>query len=455
MGAEVVLFIIVAVVAIAAAAAMLASENAVHSALFLIVNFICVAFLYLLLEAPFLAMVQIAVYAGAIMVLFLFVIMLLGAEKLPPGEQTRQFRWLAPLGLTLASAFLIAAAWGLSEGRIDAQQPPPGQAFVRFAHVAAEAVQIPSGEGVNPALVALARREFDVYVNGELVEQNITFGENTTYSAYDPGDLAVVFSPTGTQVPFITGNISIAPDSIVTVVLYGADDASLALAPVVTEPVAVERNTGRIVLFNALPQPVGVVNVTSELSSDGRQVTTVIPEIASGTATSTLDYLSGTPNWIVIEAGTENVIQAGDTRTTLVRLSDQLNVRAQQAQVVLLAGQRAIDGGTNPLRPVVFALPEQTPYAFGSPQSVGFTLFTAYVLPLQLVALLLLAAMVGVIVLTLHSEHEPKPSRALRRRVSRPLTSVIASQTGSDLTSGAPQLESPREADKTPELTGD
>jgi len=77
-----IVFIILATVAIAAAVGMLISRNAVHSALFLILNFTTLAVLYVVLNAPFIAMVQITVYAGAIMVLFLFVIMLLGIEKL-------------------------------------------------------------------------------------------------------------------------------------------------------------------------------------------------------------------------------------------------------------------------------------------------------------------------------------------------------------------------------------
>ena len=79
---DTILFLILAFVAIAAAAGMLLSRNAVHSALWLILNFGAVAVLYLVLNAPFIAMVQVTVYAGAIMVLFLFVIMLLGAERL-------------------------------------------------------------------------------------------------------------------------------------------------------------------------------------------------------------------------------------------------------------------------------------------------------------------------------------------------------------------------------------
>ena len=85
MSVDVILFIGLALVAIAAAIGMLVSQNAVYAALFLVINFATVAVFYLLLGAPFIAMAQITVYAGAIMVLFLFVIMLLGAEKLSRG----------------------------------------------------------------------------------------------------------------------------------------------------------------------------------------------------------------------------------------------------------------------------------------------------------------------------------------------------------------------------------
>ena len=61
---------------------MLLMRNAVHSALFLIVNFFCLAVFFLILGAQFLFAVQIIVYAGAIMVLFLFVIMLLGVDRI-------------------------------------------------------------------------------------------------------------------------------------------------------------------------------------------------------------------------------------------------------------------------------------------------------------------------------------------------------------------------------------
>ncbi|MFI5392446.1 MAG: NADH-quinone oxidoreductase subunit J, partial [Myxococcota bacterium] len=76
-----IVFWVFAPVSVASAIAMLVMRNAVHAALFLIVNFFTIAVMYLLLDAPFLFAVQIIVYAGAIMVLFLFVIMLLGIDR--------------------------------------------------------------------------------------------------------------------------------------------------------------------------------------------------------------------------------------------------------------------------------------------------------------------------------------------------------------------------------------
>jgi len=76
-------FVLLAVLAIASALAMVLNKNTVNSALFLVVNLLSVAGIYLLLQAQFLAMIQIVVYAGAIMVLFLFVIMLLNLDDEP------------------------------------------------------------------------------------------------------------------------------------------------------------------------------------------------------------------------------------------------------------------------------------------------------------------------------------------------------------------------------------
>ena len=94
-----ILFAILALVAIGSALGMLLSRSAVYSALYLVLNFGTVAVFYILLNAPFIALAQITVYAGAIMVLFLFVIMLLGTQALPPSSA---LPWQRPLAFVLA-----------------------------------------------------------------------------------------------------------------------------------------------------------------------------------------------------------------------------------------------------------------------------------------------------------------------------------------------------------------
>lgn len=78
---EIYSFVVLAVLAIATALGMVFTRSTVNSALFLVLNLLSVAGLYLLLQAQFLALIQILVYAGAIMVLFLFVIMLLNLDE--------------------------------------------------------------------------------------------------------------------------------------------------------------------------------------------------------------------------------------------------------------------------------------------------------------------------------------------------------------------------------------
>ncbi len=102
------LFFGLAAVAVGAAVAMLLSRNAVYAALFLILNFATVAIFFLLLGAPFIAMAQVTVYAGAIMVLFLFVIMLLGAEQI---QNRHRGGWQRPLAILLALVLLIETSY--------------------------------------------------------------------------------------------------------------------------------------------------------------------------------------------------------------------------------------------------------------------------------------------------------------------------------------------------------
>ena len=97
-------FYLLAGAAVVSGLLVITRRNAVHSALSLIVTLLSVAGLYLMLYAPFVAGVQIIVYAGGIMVLFLFVIMLVSIER---SLQERQFNRMWPVGL-IASCLLLA-----------------------------------------------------------------------------------------------------------------------------------------------------------------------------------------------------------------------------------------------------------------------------------------------------------------------------------------------------------
>jgi len=102
---EVILFVVLAAVTVITALLVILQRNPVASAIFLIMTFFCLAGIYLLLEAPFLAAIQVLVYAGAIMVLFLFVIMLLNLEKEAKNITHNRLRKIC--GVFLGIVFLV------------------------------------------------------------------------------------------------------------------------------------------------------------------------------------------------------------------------------------------------------------------------------------------------------------------------------------------------------------
>ena len=119
-------FLVVALLAVASALGLVVRRNPIYGALFLVVNLGCVAVLYLTLRAEFLALAQVVIYAGAIMVLFIFAIMVLipGKEESGP-DPLRPWRLLAlPLGgLLLVELGLILRSSVFHQG---AGTPPSG-----------------------------------------------------------------------------------------------------------------------------------------------------------------------------------------------------------------------------------------------------------------------------------------------------------------------------------------
>jgi NADH-quinone oxidoreductase subunit J len=128
---ETLLFWLLAVIALIAAVSMILQRNPVYSALFLIITLLSLAGLFLLLSAHFLAVIQIIVYAGAIMVLFLFVIMLLDIRRTEVAPSRVKLQ--RSLGILLAVIFFFETILVLRSGAIKelaaAAATPPAPDF--------------------------------------------------------------------------------------------------------------------------------------------------------------------------------------------------------------------------------------------------------------------------------------------------------------------------------------
>jgi NADH-quinone oxidoreductase subunit J len=128
---EMAIFFVLAVLAVLAGVGVIAQRSAMRSALFLLVNFCCLAGLYILLNAQFVAIVQVMIYAGAVVVLFLFVVMLLGVERVEETPDLRRTHMLWPIaGVLLGALFLAGIVWALI-----AAKAGPVQALTRTDNV--------------------------------------------------------------------------------------------------------------------------------------------------------------------------------------------------------------------------------------------------------------------------------------------------------------------------------
>jgi NADH-quinone oxidoreductase subunit J len=110
-------FYIFAAIAVLASLGVIGQRNPMHSVMLLITSFGALAGLYILLDSPFSAVTQIIIYAGAIMVLFLFVVMLLNVPREEPVTSTAS-GVLGPAGLKIGAVLSVVLAieviWGLS-----------------------------------------------------------------------------------------------------------------------------------------------------------------------------------------------------------------------------------------------------------------------------------------------------------------------------------------------------
>ena len=130
MGSNLLFFYLFGAVAVVSTLMVIAQSNPIHSVLLLIVSFMALAGLYVLLDAPFAAVTQIIVYAGAIMVLFLFVVMLLnvGREEPDAGNgSSESSSSLRAFGVLLAVLMSIELVWALNQTRLLGGGVPRGR----------------------------------------------------------------------------------------------------------------------------------------------------------------------------------------------------------------------------------------------------------------------------------------------------------------------------------------
>ncbi|MFP4320910.1 MAG: NADH-quinone oxidoreductase subunit J [Anaerolineales bacterium] len=439
---ELILFLIVGAVAIFAAVMMLISQNAVHSALFLVLNFACVAFLYLMLHASFLAMVQITVYAGAIMVLFLFVIMLLGAESLAPQRNPR-FPWLPRVAVALVAVLFLIAGIGILESEVSATEIEPRDPLVQVINTVPgyDHVTVRLGDHtLSEELMFRDISEPEVLPPGDYTlsvqaadETDLTFGR------VDVNDPAAELSVVGQVNAALTNEDLPAPSvelAEAEVTLEGGQDVALVLTEQLDGTygfIVVPRDlddvtlsqAGRVQLVNAYPEagPVDMADIT-QADDEPRMVVEGIPFGAASEARTRRigDYTYG-----IYPAGQVDAALLADADTTafeiprLARIEEDDFTDNTSILYVLSVPTMVNLEGQQP--DLLHFVTDNRPM-FGGPTSIGRLLYIEYMLPLQIVALLLLVAMIGAIVLT-RDQVLPPRKRFPRRLANQPGNPIV------------------------------
>lgn len=445
MGFELGLFMVVAFISVAFAVMMIIQKNAVYSALFLIGNFGTVAFLFLMLDAPFISMVQVAVYAGAIMVLFLFVIMLLGAEN--TSDTTQRFRWLTGTVLVLAGVLLFIIGWPLASGGFDLPEYEGDDPQLRVMHAS---VDVPA---VNVELVG---------ADGEpAVLEDLTFGDVSDRIAVEPGEYTVTLKLAEGDLPIFSQAVTLEGATSTSAVAYGSlTDGTFGVQLVQDNLEPVANGETRIMVLNAYTEaPVALVDrgprdMLSTRMRDVRDAEGAVvldeneqpvqEEVIGNTVL--VDYTAfGDVTEAIVEADTYNMSFINDAFEEIYAIRDD-ELPDEVMQLIVLAGEPP-EFETDDPRAVGLLMPNLPSLSFGGPEAIGVDLFTRYMLPVQMVGMLLLVALVGVVVLSRPEGEKREPRQRRRRKVSRPLISVISQQTGRDVLEGNPQLEQPASGD--------
>jgi NADH:ubiquinone oxidoreductase subunit 6 (subunit J) len=419
-------FIIVGALAIAAAVMMLLSDNAVHSALFLITVMLCIAFMFLLLNAPFLALIQITVYAGAIMVLFLFVIMLLGTEKQkysakPAPDQPSRFRWFVPLTFALSLGLLFSFGFVVINAQQNGPVAPAPLPTLSVRNAWAEPVRL------------------DVFIGDEQVASGLERGQATSWITVSDTVEPVRVVPVDQPANAVTLDVALARGENASLVVHGTDPVpQLMLVPQDLATVF-PGHQGRLQFLNVSTQ-VPEVQVLQRTTGFVNTVSPIIPAIVPGQMSEIFQNDPITVGFTLVEP---------DRPQTTLFTIPEFTVGSNDSDLMVITDERTADGS---LRMVLVPFRSSALVPYGSPQQMGYSLLTTFMLPFQTIGLLLLAALIGVIVVSQRLRTVRQRPEG-RRVVSKPLTSVITAQVGQDVTGSpeSPQLPEPAEA---PEAVG-
>ncbi len=386
------LFLLVGGSAVAAAVGMLLLRNAVYSALCLIYIMAALALLFLMLDAPFLALVQVTVYAGAVMVLFLFVMMLLGNQVISAGE--REFRGLPVLASLGATAFILIAGLAIQSGDVDETAAPLPAPLLRVAQF------LPITDTTN------------LHIDGERHSIALPFGAASNFQELAVGAHSLSLKTTAGQI-LHEAEIELAEGTANSLLIYesAAGNAS-ALVPESKTPLS--QRESRLRLVNLSGTAVTVYDTGSDRVLDSERDPEWAVELASGEQTQTRLSEPAPRDLAFIDPTSGQTL----LRTPELKLSG-----GESATLVLVSEGQG--------RFVLHHLRAEPPDSFGSPAAIGQSLFRRYLLPFEMVGVLLLAALVGGIIIAQGGSRVVR-RRDVRRPVARTLAAAIDAQVGAD-----------------------
>lgn len=398
-------FIIVGGLAVAAAVMMLLSDNAVHSALYLILVMMCISFMFLMLNASFLALIQITVYAGAIMVLFIFVIMLLGNDKLkgnpkPDENAPRHFRWYVPLTFALSLGLLFSFGFVVINAQTDAGAAPAPAPRVRVLNAWADETPL------------------SVYVGDVRVFEDLPQGDSTAWFPIPEAGAQISVAP-GVDGERVTLDVQLAGGEAAAVIAYGTGAAPEMRAVQQSTSTVYPPSQSRLQFIN-LSQANPTLQVLEETSGFVNTISALVPSITQGQLSEVIQHDAIAVDFAIVNPARPDAV--------IYRI-DNYRFRDNDTDLIVIMDDVGSEGAVRTVL-APFRAPAEAP--FGTPQQVGYSLLTTFMLPFQVIGLLLLASLIGVIVLAQRLAR-PKTRPAQHRVVSRPLTSVIAAQVGQEV----------------------